>query len=472
MKKNNKLNYNVKKILMVGPFSSRSGYGDHARDMFHAFNKFDFFTIKVIDTPWGDCPRNALDQNNKKDKTIMSSLLNQDTMVNFNADIGVDVRIPNEFETVGKYFNIGITAGIETSQVSPAFIEGVNKMDMTIVPSNHSKAGFVETKYDKAQVDKVTGEKVLVGELSTNKPIEVLFEGVDTDIFKPISNNDIDKNIKKMIDNIPEENLLLHVGQWVKGGYGEDRKDIGRLIKLFCETFMNKNGKVALVLKTSGATFSILDRERIIEKIKIVKNQFLKIPNVKLPNVYLIHGDLSQEELNGLYNHDKIKAMVSLTHGEGFGRPLLEATMSGLPVVASNWSGHIDFLNSELSLLVGGLLEKVPTSAVWENIIMEESMWFVVDEAQTKGMLEYSINNSTETKTRATKLMKINRDKFSWDSMVNELHILLDRYLKDIEVKKDESSLKQLKLPKLNKTNSVKNIHKNDKLKLSEVPVV
>ena len=118
------------------------------------------------------------------------------------------------------------------------------------------------------------------------------------------------------------------------------------MIKVFYESFANKKKQPALILKTNGATYSIMDKEDTIKKIKEVKSKFPS--DWKLPNVYLLHGDMTKEEINYLYNHPKVKSMVSMTHGEGFGRPLLEATMLGLPVAASGWSGHLDFLDKDI----------------------------------------------------------------------------------------------------------------------------
>ena len=146
-----------------------------------------------------------------------------------------------------------------------------------------------------------------VGELKLEKPIEVLFEGVDENVFKPIDDSSLD-----LVDDIKEDFAFLHVGLWGKGGYGEDRKDISKLIKIFYESFANKKKQPALVLKTAGATFSILDREECLRKINEIKSMFPKDWN--LPNVYLLHGSLSTEEMNKLYNHPKVKCFVSLAH--------------------------------------------------------------------------------------------------------------------------------------------------------------
>ena len=434
-------------FVIIGPFSTRSGYGDHARDIFHSLydlnGKIVNFDIKVIDTRWGDTPRNALDPSNVKDKRILDRIFGGKELKQ-QPDLLIDVRIPNEFQNFGK-FNIGITAGVETTAVSGQWLEGCNKMNLIIVPSEHSKTGFVSTRYDKSE-SMPDGSKRNLGELKLEKPIEVLFEGVDEDIYKPLTKDEIDTDFFDMINNIvPEKNAFLSIGQWVKGGYGEDRKDLGRTVKVFYETFANHKNKPALILKTSGATFSILDKEEILSKINSVKSQFPD--NIKLPNVYLLHGDLSKTELNYLYNHPKVKCFVSFTHGEGFGRPLLEATMTGLPVVASNFSGHLDFLDEDYSILVGGSINEIPSSVVWENILIKESKWITIDERQASDVLIFCNNNFYDIKNRAKSLMNINREKFTHTKMTEKLKDIINSYV-------NFSKNVPLKLPTLKKVNS------------------
>ena len=204
-----------KLMLIVAPVSSRSGYGDHARDLVHSFMDSDKFDIKIWDVPWGDCPRNALDENNENNRKLLNHIL-PEPQLDKQPDIYVDIRIPNEFETHGK-FNIGITAGIETNVVSEKWIEGCNKMDLIIVPSEHSKQGFITSLYDKLQ-QLPDGSQQKVGELRLQKPIEVLFEGANEDIFKQINDSSLD-----LVDDIPEDFAFLMVGQWGKGGFVELR---------------------------------------------------------------------------------------------------------------------------------------------------------------------------------------------------------------------------------------------------------
>ena len=359
-------------------------------------------------------------------------------------DIYVDIRIPNEFQTWGKV-NIGITAGIETTAVSNAWIEGCNRMDLIIVPSAHSKEGFPRALYEKMQ-QMPDGQQQKVGELKLEKPIEVVFEGTDESIYKPIDNSSLD-----LVDDIKENFAFLHVGMWGKGRIGEDRKDIGKMIKLFYEAFANKKEQPALILKTNGATFSIMDREECLEKIRQVKNMLPS--DWELPNVYLLHGYLSEKEMNKLYNHPKVKSMISFTHGEGYGRPLQEATMVGLPVIAPAWSGQVDFLSRTDSLLLGGTLVNVPKSQHWKDIIISESQWFNINETQAYKAMNYTFENYDDVKEKALNLMKINRDKFTLDKMIEKLEEIVTPYIDKVLT---EVGLKLPKLTKVKNTGSPK----------------
>ena len=435
----------MKKLMLIcAPVTSRSGYGSHARDLVWSFLQHDKYEIKILDVRWGDCPRNALKEDSPHDKKILDCILPQ-PQVDRQPDIYVDIRIPNEFETYGK-FNIGITAGVETDAVSGKWIECCNKMDLVIVPSEHSKLGFVNSVYDK--IEKLqNGDQRKVGEMKLEKPMEVLFEGADEDIYKPLKQDEIDSKFFTMLnEKVPEKFAFLFVGQWTKGGFGEDRKDIGKLLKIFYETFANQKKQPALILKTNGATYSIMDKEDILTKIKSIKSMFPE--DVKLPNVYLLHGNFTDDDMNSIYNHPKIKAMVSLTHGEGFGRPLLEATMTGLPVIATAWSGHLDFLDVHNSILIGGVLQKVPKSVVWEDIIIPESKWFVVDEKSTKIALNHANDNRYEIKNKSKSLMYQNREKFTLNKMVEKLDEIMERHTSHL------STQVGLKLPKLKKVGS------------------
>ena len=208
--------------------------------------------------------------------------------------------------------------------------------------------------------------------IQLQKPIEVLFEGANLDVYKVINQNQV-TNID--LDSIKESFAYLFVGHWVQGDLGEDRKNVGLMIKAFYEVFKNKKTKPALILKTSMVGSSYMDREEILKRIKMIR----KTVNSKdLPNIYLLHGEFSDSEINELYNHSKVKAMINLTKGEGYGRPLLEFSLTKKPIITTNWSGQVDFLHPEFTTMLPGKLTDVHPSAA-NQWLLKESQWFSVD---------------------------------------------------------------------------------------------
>jgi len=261
-----------------------------------------------------------------KDQLIIDRLMD-DPALQKQPDICVSILVPNEFYKTGK-FNIGITAGTESTIAPAEWISGMNAMDLNIVPSKFAKSIFEQSVFTKTN----NNTKQILEQLKVNKPIEVLHEGVDSLIYK--RSTKISKSIFDEFKNINESFLYLFVGHWLPGNLGHDRKDVGMLLKLFFETFKNKVRQPGLLLKISGGPISIVDYESISKKIYQIKQS---VKANSLPNVYLLYGDLTDEEMNSVYNHPKVKAMVSLTHGEGYGRPLAEfSSSSGKPIIASN----------------------------------------------------------------------------------------------------------------------------------------
>lgn len=364
-------------MVFCGPVETVSGYGSHARDLVLSLIKMDKFDIKIFPINWGDTPMNALDKNNSEHLEILNRISRESISVK--PDIWIQCTIPTEFNPIGKY-NIGITAGIETDVCSPEWVEGCNKMDLILVPSNHAKNVFMQTTYEKK--NKLNGENM--GIIKINKPIEVLHEGVRTDIFN--KTNKVSDDVTKKLNNIKEDFCFLFVGHWLKGDFGEDRKDISGMIYTFLKTFKDTKNPPALILKTSLGTFSRSSRTEIMKRIRGIKQMF---DAKKLPNIYLLYGDLSENEMNTLYNHKKVKAFVSFTKGEGYGRPIAEFMTTGKPVVVSGWSGHLDFVNGNTNILLPGQLKPVHKSSVWETVINDGSKWFTVNyEIASKKLLD------------------------------------------------------------------------------------
>ena len=251
-------------LLFTAPVGTRSGYGAHSRDIARSLIAMDKFDIKIFPVRWGSTPQNALNEKDPNDIEIIKRLLVNPNMER-QPDVHIHCVVPNEFMTIGKY-NIGITAGIETTACPQDWIEGLNRMDLNIVPSNFSKEALEKTIYDR--IDNNT--KQVLGNIRCEKPIEVLFEGADTKIYK--KPKQISKDLKKEFQQIDESFLFLYVGHWLNGSIGNDRKDTGMLVKVFLETFKNHKKKPALLMKTNSADFSVLDREEMLKRIKDIKN--------------------------------------------------------------------------------------------------------------------------------------------------------------------------------------------------------
>ena len=414
-------------ILFRGPVKTRSGYGSHSRDLLEALYQMNLFDIKIDSCMWGNTPMTALESDNTFHKWIESNIVNKFDGL---PDIYIQVTVPNEFKRFGK-FNIGITAGIETTVAPKDWIDGCNQMDLIIATSNFSKEVLVSTVYDEK--NKTTNE--LTNQYKITKPIEVLFEGVDTKIYNDTINPKFKLDIK-------EDFAFLFVGHWLKGNIGQDRKDVGMLIKCFVEAFKDEKKSPALVLKTSSSSFSIKEREVFINRIKDIVGE---TPNP--PSIYLLFGDLTNKEMNDLYNHKKIKSMISITKGEGFGRPLLEFTMSGKPVIASNWSGHKDFLPVDKSIMIGGKLTDVDDSAI-DQFIIKGSKWFTANYDEVVEVMKLVRDDYSRFSSNSVLLKNENVEKFSLEKMKDRFQEILKPYL---VVAHPAPQQTKLLLPKLNK---------------------
>jgi glycosyltransferase involved in cell wall biosynthesis len=433
----------MKQLVVVScPIDTYSGYGARSRDIVKALLKADKYDVKVLPQRWGSTPFGFLQADNPEHKQILDCILPQPQLPR-QPDVWMQITVPNEFQPIGKY-NIGLTAGIETTVCAPEWIEGINRMNLTLVSSEHAKKVFENSAFE--QRDKNQNNQV-VRVIKLEKPVEVLFEGVNTNLYQKIDATN-DSDIWDVIDDVKEEFNFLFVGHWLQGELGQDRKDVGMMIKTFLETFKGKGKKPGLIMKTSSATYSIMDRDEIVEKINKIRAAVGK--DDELPNVYLLHGELTDEEINELYNHPKVKAHVSFTKGEGYGRPLLEASVSQKPIIAPNWSGHIDFLDLEMSVLLPGEVKQIHPSAVVQNMLLAESGWFTVDYKKASETLEDVYKNYKKYVDGAKRQAYRSRTEFSLEKMAEKLNSIIDEKVpKQVTLKLPQ--LKKIELPKLKK---------------------
>ena len=411
------------------PIDTYSGYGARARDFVKAFIATEKYDVKILSQRWGNTRFGYL-----KDHSENELLTRVIPAINSKPDVWVQITVPNEFQPAGRY-NIGVTAGMETTLVHPSWIEGINRMNVTFTSSLHSKQTFQNTKGElKDKQGNVT--KVI----KLEKPIEVLLEGADLDKYFANPTTDFD------LSGVKEQFAFLFVGHWLQGDLGQDRKNVGYTIKAFLETFKNKPNPPALILKTQQVGTSVLDRSAVLKKINSIRNSV----KGKLPNIYLVHGDLTDQQVNELYNHPKVKAMISFTKGEGFGRPLLEFSLTGKPIIASGWSGQIDFLDRDNSILIGGNLTNVHKSAAVKDMILEQSQWFTPDDNQVGSALTQMFKKYKNYVIPAKRLKNINKKNFSFDAMQQLLDTYLTSYVPEFP-KQVELKLPSLNLPKLQK---------------------
>ena len=424
-------------IFISCPIDTFSGYGARSRDIVLPIIKSGKYDVKILPQRWGITPWGFLQDDNEDHKAIKNCFWTQPQLPT-QPDIWIQITVPNEFQPIGKY-NIGITAGIETTLCAPQWIEGINRMNLTLVSSNYAKKIFEDSSFEEKNQ-----QGQIIRQIKLEKPIEILFEGINTDIYKHLPKVE-NSDVSDVLNSIKEDFNYLFVGHWLQGEIGQDRKDVGMLIKTFLETFKNKKQRPGLILKTQSASPSIMDREEILNKIRIIQESV----GGDLPSVYLLHGEFTDEEINEMYNHPKVKAHISFTKGEGFGRPLLEASVSQKPVIASNYSGHIDFLHPEMSVLLPGKVTQIHPSAVIKDMLIPESGWFTVDYNKASEVIEDVYKNYKKYLEGAKRQSYRSRTEFSLDKMSEKLLEILDKAPKPVTLKLPE--LKKIELPKLKK---------------------
>ena len=440
----------MKQSLYIScPIDTYSGYGARSRDVVKALIELNKYDIKILAQRWGSTPWGFIEDHPEWEFLSNYMFLPEPNKQYPKPDIWIQITIPYEFTPQGNY-NIGITAGIESTVAPGDWIEGCNRMNLILGSSQHTIDVLKASKFEKR--DDRTQQIIGTVELNSNIKTDVLFEGVKTDIYKQTN---------KILD-LPEINesfCFLFVGHWIQGDFGHDRKNISLLIKSFLETFKNKQTQPALILKTSQGSPSYMDRDMILKKINNIK----KTVRGKLPKIYLIHGDLLDEEINELYNHPKVKCMISITKGEGFGRPILEFTHVIKPIIATGWSGHVDFLKPDMSILLPGVLGDVHPSAQ-NKWLIKGSKWFNVDTMALGKALKDMYKNYKNWKVKAKQQGNFAKENFSYEKMVEKLKNILDQNVIEApkqvplqlpKLKKiggdNKSELPKLKLPKLKK---------------------
>jgi len=422
-----------KPIFIVScPIDTYSGYGARSRDVVKAIIEMDKYDVKILPQRWGATPWGFI-EDHEDWKFLNKHLFYPNPQQQYpKPDIWMQITIPNEFQPQGHY-NIGMTAGIETTLCRAEWIEGCNRMNLIVGSSEHTinvlKNSLFEQRNQQQQVLK---------KINLSTKTEVLFEGFDENVYKK-TNEILD------LPEIKESFCYLFVGHWMHGDLGHDRKNVGLLVKSFLETFKNKQKQPALILKTTSGVISYLDKEYILKRIDAIK----KTVKGKLPKVYVIHGDLLQEEMNELYNHPKVKCMINITKGEGFGRPLLEFTQTKKPIIATGWSGHIDFLKPDMSYLLPGILGDIHPS-VRNDWFIEGAKWYDVDAMALNRALKDMYKNYKQWVVKAKQQGNFAKENFTYTKMKEKFSKILKENVIEVPkpVKLNLPKIKKIGLPK------------------------
>jgi glycosyltransferase involved in cell wall biosynthesis len=411
------------KILVKGPVLTRTGYGEHCRFVMRALRTLENVDLYLIPGNWG---RSNWIWEDDEERRWLDSIIQKTAQYHRHPDakydISIQVTIPNEWQRMAPV-NIGVTAGIETTLVAPVWLEKANMMDQVITISEHSRNIFAQTGYDGT--DSKTGQRVNLRVVDPDNKLKIVHYPVKN--FEPTSLN----------LNFSTKFNFLTVAQW------GPRKNVKNTVRWFVEEFYD-NPDVGLVVKTFFKGGSLMDREKVKRKIKKVLRKYKDMQC----KVYVLHGDMTDQEMHSLYGHQDINCLVSLTHGEGFGLPLFEAAYTGLPVLATNWSGHLDFLNMPIKdkknkkklrscfAKVDFDIKQVPESAVWNGVIQKESGWAYPQQGSYKMKLRQVYKDHGRFESQAKKLQKWVLENFAEEKQYTKFNDCIKEFF--VEAISDE----------------------------------
>ncbi|MBT7912543.1 glycosyltransferase family 4 protein [Candidatus Bathyarchaeota archaeon] len=387
----------MKTVILRAPLLSLSGYGVHSRQVFRWLLEQDVALITQVvswgNTSWMVNP----DMENGLIGKIMSHSRSPEE-VNIQPDVSIQVQLPNEWDPALAKVNIGFSAWVETDVCNPAWIQAANRMSAIVVPSEFTRSVIEKTG------------KVTV-------PLYVVPEAFISEVLEP--------ELPELPIEVETDFNFLMVGQITGNSPDNDRKNTFFALKWMCEQFKD-DPNVGIVVKTNSARSTAIDKHTTRRSLSSAIQQVRKGP---YPRIYMLHGEMKAEEMASLYRHPSIKALVTFTRGEGWGLPILEAAASDLPIIATNWSGHLDFLSKGRFIPIDYTLSEIPESRVDNTIFVKGAKWAQPNEADAKKKLQKFRDKPAIPQKWATDTGPVIREAFSQEAINQHYNEALGRYV-------------------------------------------
>lgn len=386
----------MKNVVVRAPLLSISGYGEHSRQVYKSVRGIPGLDVKCQILQWGNTAW-MIDASGFDG--MAGEIMSRSTPATEGFDVSLQVQLPDEWSKSLAKFNVGITAGVETDRCNPKWIDAINQMDLVIVPTTHVRDTFLRTGDVKTKI-------LVIGEWYQ--------ETLDLSPLPQIIDLEFDTSFN-----------FLMVSQLTAMDDVSDRKNIINTLKWFCETFKNDKD-VGLILKTNLGRGTHIDRQNVHGVIQNVLSSVRKGP---YPRVHIVHGNMTDHEVTSLYRHPTVKCFISLTRGEGFGLPILDASVAELPVITTEWSGHLDFMKLGKFIGVDYDLVDVPAHKIDNRIFVDKTRWANPKEEDFKKRLTKFRSSFTTPKEWAKDLSVKCRDKFSRKTIENQYKMALKEIL-------------------------------------------
>ena len=379
---------NKRSVVIKGPLLTQSGYGVHSRQVFKWLISREDFDVKCIVTPWGHCSW-LLDRSNNIIEEIMSRTINEEQNQSF--DMSFQIQLPNEWNPFIASKNIGITAAVETTSCNPEWVNNCNNMDLVITPSEFTKQVLVNTGLEENKVSVV------------HETYPEIFDNTGLNA----------NSLKNFLDNLDTKKNFLIVGQITGLNTKSDRKNLFNTLKAFISAYKDDK-EVGLILKTNSGRNTKIDKYKTINIIKSIIND---VGKKEFPRIHFLHGNLTESELYELYTNEKVNYFISASRGEGFGLPLIESARLGLPVIATNWSGHLDFLKLGNFIRLNYDLVEIDDSRVDNKIFIKGTKWAEVPQGHLRLVLKKAFLDYGKKKKNAKELAVKIKENFNFDKI-------------------------------------------------------